>query len=65
MGLYGRVPTTPRVERMTAASNATFKNPLLRRYGVFDYKVVLAHEIGHCNGWSADHAGARPLSEYN
>ena len=23
-------------------------------------KVVLRHEIGHCNGWGADHAGALP-----
>jgi hypothetical protein len=23
--------------------------------------LVIRHEIGHCNGWSADHRGARPI----
>jgi hypothetical protein len=23
-------------------------------------EIVLRHEMGHCNGWGADHAGARP-----
>jgi hypothetical protein len=25
------------------------------------YAMVLRHEIGHCNGWGADHAGARTV----
>src|SRR5262245_40175826 len=25
------------------------------------YQAYLRHEIGHCNGWPADHRGARPL----
>jgi len=27
------------------------------------YEVVLRHEIGHCNGWSGDHKGQRPLNK--
>jgi hypothetical protein len=27
-------------------------------------EVVKRHEIGHCNGWSAAHAGARPFEEW-
>src|SRR5262249_41617701 len=25
-------------------------------------EIVLRHEIGHCNGWPNDHAGARPMN---
>lgn len=25
------------------------------------FPIVVRHEIGHCNGWSKDHPGARPL----
>ena len=28
----------------------------LERFGL-TYKTVLRHEIGHCDGWGADHAG--------
>jgi len=28
----------------------------LERFGL-TYKTALRHEIGHCNGWGADHAG--------
>ena len=38
---------------------------ILSGVGVYDSKIVLRHELGHCNGWSGDHAGARPLAEYN
>jgi hypothetical protein len=24
------------------------------------YEIAYRHEIGHCNGWPADHPGARP-----
>src|SRR5262249_6210787 len=24
-----------------------------------DYETTLRHELGHCNGWGGDHAGAR------
>ena len=27
------------------------------------YEIVLRHEIGHCNGWSGDHQGARYITE--
>jgi hypothetical protein len=37
---------------------------ILLTLGVFDAKVVLRHEIGHCNGWPGDHPRARPLAEY-
>jgi hypothetical protein len=26
------------------------------------YETVRRHEIGHCNGWPNDHAGARPMN---
>jgi hypothetical protein len=32
---------------------------LLRKAG-FTPELVLRHELGHCNGWSGDHEGARP-----
>src|SRR5262249_46223249 len=25
------------------------------------WELVMRHEIGHCNGWPADHAGGRPF----
>jgi len=31
---------------------------LLERFGC-TFEAALRHEIGHCNGWGADHAGAR------
>jgi hypothetical protein len=27
-------------------------------------EIVKRHEIGHCNGWPADHAGARSIDEW-
>jgi hypothetical protein len=37
---------------------------LLRIVGIFNWKIALSHETAHCNGWSLDHKGARPLSEW-
>ena len=31
---------------------------ILKKYGL-TYRIVLRHELGHCNGWGQDHAGAR------
>ena len=31
---------------------------ILRKYGLTP-RIVLRHELGHCNGWGQDHAGAR------
>ena len=28
------------------------------------YDVVLRHEIGHCNGWPADHPNAQPWEDW-
>src|SRR5262245_48135921 len=32
----------------------------IRRAG-YALEVVMRHEIGHCNGWPEDHAGAREV----
>jgi hypothetical protein len=37
---------------------------ILRSVGIYDAKVILRHEIGHCNGWPGDHPGARALAEF-
>src|SRR5262245_35150486 len=29
----------------------------------WDHNVVLRHEMGHCNGWPADHPGRRGLKQ--
>src|SRR5262249_32076184 len=31
---------------------------ILRKYGITP-RIVLRHELGHCNGWGQDYAGAR------
>jgi hypothetical protein len=31
---------------------------ILKRWGL-TYRIVLRHEIAHCNGWGKDHVGAR------
>jgi len=37
---------------------------LLLRVGVYDSKIVLRHEIGHCNGWPSHHPDGRPLANF-
>jgi hypothetical protein len=32
---------------------------LLKEVSPWSYDVILAHEIGHCNGWPGSHVGAR------
>src|SRR5262245_12095540 len=36
------------------------RDDVLRRYG-WSSGIVFQHERGHCNGWSQDHVGMRPL----
>jgi hypothetical protein len=31
----------------------------IKTRGFWDYDIILRHEIGHCNGWSSSHFGAR------
>ena len=35
----------------------------IKKYG-WTPEIVLRHEIGHCNGWSVDHKGARPSATF-
>jgi|SRR6516165_9021613 len=41
------------------------KKDSLKRVGEPDPQSIIRHETGHCNGWPADHPGARFVDEAN
>jgi hypothetical protein len=47
--------------RNTQSCLITMVNDKIMRSRGYTTGILLRHEIGHCNGWGADHAGMRPL----
>ena len=43
----------------TVACHVFIAEDDILRTSIWDYEIVLRHERGHCNGWSADHPGMR------